>query len=177
MNGTHDSAFYAAVAAMASLFAAGASGVVGVLTFFQLKHARLSHGVNLITKFEEQFSDQTMLEARKLAAGKYLARNCTDEIDVILDFFETIGMFVRRGVVDKELVWNSFSYWILRYHALSRAHIRERRKEEDDATGWQEFIFLVKCMKKIEQKKRKLKSEPKFSREALDSFLRGEVGS
>jgi hypothetical protein len=82
---------------------------------------------------------------------------------------------VRRHAVDDELAWNSFSYWVLRYAALTQDHIVARRKNESDETYWQEFEFLIKRFTEIEIKKRNLKFPPSFSKEQLDSFLQEEI--
>jgi hypothetical protein len=116
-----------------------------------------------------------MMKARKRVAKALQNHISTQEIDTVLDFFETLGILVRRHAVDDELAWNSFSYWVLRYAALTQDHIVARRKNESDETYWQEFEFLIKRFTEIEIKKRNLKFPPSFSKEQLDSFLQEEI--
>jgi hypothetical protein len=116
-----------------------------------------------------------MLEARKSAVQALRNQTRTNELETILDFFEVLGVLVRKHAVDEYLVWNSFSYWILRYADLASDQIVERRNAESDPTDYEEFDRLVKCMKQIEIRERKLKVLPSFSREQLDTFVSEEI--
>ena len=117
-----------------------------------------------------------MLEARKLAAQAVRNQTSAKEVETILDFFEVIGILVRRRAVDKDLVWNSLSHWALRYAALASDQIDARRKAESDCTYYEEFDHLVKCMKEVESRRRHLKIPPSFSKEQLDTFISEEIG-
>jgi hypothetical protein len=163
------------VAALSAAVAAFFSFVALVLTYFQIKQFRFAHSVDLVFDLEHRFDAPEMINDRKLAAKALLGGTCGQEIEPVLDFFETLGVFVRRNAVDEELVWNSFSYWVLRYAVLAHSQIEARRKEESDSTYWQEFESLVKRLTRIETKRRHLKSPPSFSKEQLKSFLIGEI--
>jgi hypothetical protein len=159
------------ITASAAAIAAVASLVALILTSFQLKQFRFAHGVDLIFDLNHQFEAPDFLNARMLAATALQNHESAEEIDTVPDFFETLGILVRRNAVDDELAWNYFSHWVLRYAALTRDHIEARRKAESDETYWQEFEFLVKRLTKIEKKERRLKFPPSFSEEHLDRFL------
>ncbi len=163
------------VAALSAAVAAFFSFVALVLTCFQLKQFRFAHGVDLIFDLDHQFQAPDLLNARRLSATALQNHESTEEIDEVLDFFETLGILVRRNAVDDELAWNYFSHWVFRYAALTKDHIEDRRKAESDGTYWQEFDFLIKRFTKIEKKKRKLKFPPPFSPEQLDKFLVEEI--
>jgi len=163
------------VAALSAAVAAFFSFVALVLTYFQIKQFRFAHSIDLVFDLEHRFDAPEMINNRKLAATALLSGTCEEEVEPILDFFETLGVFVSRHAVDEELIWNSFSYWILRYAALAHGQIEARRNAESDNTYWQEFESLVKCLTKIETKRRHLKSPPSFSKEQLESFLQEEI--
>ena len=163
------------ITASAAAIAAVASLVALILTSFQLKQFRFAHGVDLIFELEDRFDAPEMMKARKRVAKALQNHISTQEMDTVLDFFETLGILVRRHAVDDELAWNSFSYWVLRYAALTQDHIVARRKKESDETYRQEFEFLIKRFTEIEIKKRNLKFPPSFSKEQLDSFLQEEI--
>jgi hypothetical protein len=146
-----------------------------ILTLFQLKQFRFAHGVDLIFDLDRQFQTPDLLNARRLSATALHNHESTEEIDNILDFFETVGILVRRNAVDAEIAWSYFSYWVLRYADLTKDHIEDRRKAELDETYWQEFDLLVNRLTKIEIKKRHLKSLPRFSPEQIDKFLAEEI--
>jgi len=163
------------IAALSAAVAAFFSFVALVLTYFQIKQFRFAHSVDLVFDLEHRFDAPEMINDRRLAAKALLAGICGEELEPVLDFFETLGVFVSRQVIDEELVWNSFSYWVLRYAALAHDQIKARRKAESDNTYWQEFESLVKCLTKIETKRRHLKSPPSFSKEQLHTFLVEEI--
>ena len=79
------------------------------------------------------------------------------DVEPVLDFFETVGVLLRRRAIDQELAWDSFSYWVLRYAVLAREQIQFRRKDESDETYYQEFEFLVKRLTQTEIDRRRLK--------------------
>jgi hypothetical protein len=155
--------------------AALSAAVAALVAAFQLWQFRFAHGVDLIFNLEDRFDAPDLVNARKLAAKALQNHSSTEEIDTILDYFETLGILVRRHVVDDELAWNSFSHWVLRYAVLTKDHIEARRKTESDDTYWKDFEFLVKRLTKIEKKKRHLKFPPSYSEKQLDRFLKEEI--
>ena len=55
-----------------------------------------------------------MTKWRRVVAEKRL-KGITFPVDEalrLLDFFETIGLLVRRGYLDESDVWSTFSYWM-----------------------------------------------------------------
>jgi hypothetical protein len=163
------------IVALSGAMAAVAALIVAVVTCLQLKHSRFALGVNIILKLEATFDAPEMSAARSLAATALKADPNTADIEPVLDFFETIGVLLRRRAIDEELVWSSFSYWVLRYAALARDQIHARRKAEADDTYYEEFDFLVKQMTALEVKKRRLKAPPFFSTASLAGFLNEEM--
>ena len=163
------------VVALSSALAATAALVVAGVTCFQLRHARFALGVDLILKLEASFDGPETKAARSLAARALKSGTNAADLELVLDFFETVGALVRRRAVDNELAWSTFSYWVLRYAALARDQIQARRKTESDQTYYQEFEFLAKRLTEVEIKKRHLKALPSFSMESLASFLEEEI--
>ena len=165
------------VVAVSGALAAFAALLVAIITYKQLKHSRFALGADLILRLEASFFEAVEMKADRSRAASALKRGSdAGELEPVLDFFETVGLLVRREVVDKELAWNSFSYWVLRYAALAGNQIKVRRKKEHDPTYYQEFDFLVECLTQVEIEKRHLKSRPSFSKELLDGFLGEEIG-
>jgi hypothetical protein len=155
--------------------AALSAAVAACVAAFQLRQFRFAHGVDLIFSLEDRFDAPDLVNARRVAARALQIGESTEEIDTVLDLFETLGILVRKHAIDDELAWNSFSHWVLRYAALTKDHIQARRKEESDDTYWQQFDLLVERLTKIEKKKRKLKLPPSYSEQHLDRFLLEEI--
>ena len=163
------------IVALSGALAAIAALVVAAVTCLQLKHSRFALGVDLILKLEASFDSPDMKTARSLAAKALKDGGNTADVEPVLDFFETVGVLLRRRAIDQELAWDSFSYWVLRYAVLAREQIQFRRKDESDETYYQEFEFLVKRLTQTEIDRRRLKSQPFFPTELLASFLEEEI--
>lgn len=163
------------IAVWSGATAAFAALIVAFVNWLQLRHSRFALGVDIILKLDALFDAENMRAARRKAASAL--KNGTDgtELEPVLDFFETVGLLVRRRAIDKEIAWNYFSHWVLRYAALSLKQIHARRKAESDDTYYQEFESLVKLLTQLDIKKRKLKSPPSFPSKNLDEFLEEEM--
>jgi hypothetical protein len=159
----------------ATFLTALAALATAVLTYIQLRQFRFAHSVDLLFQLEDRFETPIIRGARKSAAMALKNNAGCEEIEPVLDFFETIGILIRRHAVDEELVWNSFSHWALRYAALAREQIELRRISESDATYYEEFDQFVGRLTKIDTRKRRLKSPQSFSKNQLDGFLNDEA--
>lgn len=104
---------WTAIATIAALVAVG-------IAARQLWLFRVSLGVDVILRLEKQFDENDMCEKRRRAARALQSGTSVEDVEPVLDFFETVGLLLRRRVVDKEVVWNSFAYWVLRYAELAR---------------------------------------------------------
>lgn len=121
------------------------------------------------------------MRAARSRAAKALIPKLAAQVDLstdlepVLDFFETLGLLVRRRAVDEELAWNSFSYWLLRYAALAPDQIKARRRSESDWTYYEEFEHLAERLTQFEAGKRNLPERPALSKALLASFLTEEA--
>jgi hypothetical protein len=126
--------------------------------FYQIRHSRFALGVELLQKQDERFNSDEFYQKRMLAVKSIQSKSFIDA-EEIYDFFETIGLLLRRRALDKEFVWSSFYWWIHRYWYVSKAYVERRRIETHDLTLWQDFEYLAKKLNKYEKKKRKATSD------------------
>jgi hypothetical protein len=146
-----------------------------IILYFQLKRSRFSQSVDLILKLEQRFNkDKDVIEARRKAAKAFHSNSGSPPSDIedVLDFFETLGLLVRRKALDKEMVWHTFYYWMHRYWLLSKAYIREKQKSKP--TFWKDYVRLEEQLTAIERKKSKLNTDIDLSKDELDVFLNDE---
>jgi hypothetical protein len=81
----------------------------------QLSVAREQLRVQFFLEMRKQF-DGSLLHERKLLAQQFKAGAAHDEINErVPDFFEDLGMLVRRDYIDREMVWDTFSYYAIRW--------------------------------------------------------------
>jgi len=84
------------VVAISGALAAVAALIVALLTSFQLKHSRFALGVDLILKLEAQFDGPEVKGIRSQAASALQSDTNAADVEPLLDFFETVGVLVRR---------------------------------------------------------------------------------
>ena len=101
---------YSALAAWAAVVAAA---VAVYAIWAESRRSRFALGIDLFLRLEADFRNDRMLTARRVASKALRSENPSDADDV-LDFFEMIGLLVRRGALDKHVVWHNFFYWIHR---------------------------------------------------------------
>ncbi len=99
---------------------------------------RFSLGIELILKMEERFETKEVKERITAASG--ILNAAYDEADVILDFFENIGILCHRGALDYRTVWFYFFYWLNHYWYACEDYIRESRAK--DHSVWQYLTKL-----------------------------------
>jgi hypothetical protein len=151
--------------------AISAAGTVIALSAFiyQVRRARFNQSVDLLFKMESKFfremKEERAIACRDLEAGIPL------EAEPILDFFETMALLLRRGALDTEMVWHTFSYWIEGYNAALAFHIPSR--QQHDPTIWQDFPHLVRKMRSMQEKRSGQKATPMTDEQVLN-FLAEE---
>lgn len=139
---------------VAAWVAAGATvlGVVcGLFSIrWQIRRQWLLNSANLVTSLVEKFGADDMLKQRYDLARLVddHVRGLTVDIsgDVpLLSFFENIGHLVRRNALDKKMVFNKFTWWVVRYYwGLTEPTdlIAALRRQEHDPTLYEEFVWL-----------------------------------
>ena len=112
-----------------------------------------------------------MRRARRAAANGLKAGR-SDDVDDVLDFFETVGLLVQRGALDAEMVWSSFEYWIRFYTHIADSYIRKTRQE--DGATWLNLIELRDTVLRIDA--RESGGEVRqLSPEEIEEFLEYEA--
>ncbi len=134
--------------------------------------SRFQLGVDMLLKFNDKFASDEFRKARRKAA-RGLKQGTNDDADDVLDFFEMIGLLVRRKAINEKFVWHSFFYSVHRYCLLSKDYIASSRKE--DATIWEDLIWLHSRLTKLEKKLRRCSDDGlKVSTEELNDFIKYE---
>ena len=60
---------------------------------------------------------------------------------------------VRRHILDKQIVWHTFFYWLHGYYFFARDFIEDQRKQFP--TRYEDLIYLHKKTCRLEARKRK----------------------
>jgi hypothetical protein len=168
---------YNAVSAWAAVIMSIAAIIAIVITIVELilesKRNRFSTGLNAIMWLDDIWKSTRMKQERKIAA-QALRDNPSDDIDEILDFFEVVGLLVRRKAIDEVLAWHFYFYWLHGYRTLATAYIDAKRKQE--STVWVDLLYLHERFIDIEKRKRKCSGkELAISPEDARQFIEEEI--
>ena len=139
----------------------------------------ISLGTQILRDLENQFistgsKKQCSKLARqysKLRKGKLLPPSIFSEYSNVFDFFETIGILLRRRVLDIELVDSSFYYWFAPLWELAEPDIKAWRNKHDDNSYWEDCSYLYDQLVRYDARKRKIPVR-KMSHAELDNFLK-----
>jgi len=133
--------------------------------------------VDILLRYENKFESKKMRKHRKGLASTILNDSkdfvTQGEHESVLDFFESIGMLMRKKYLDPESIWVSFGYYIIRWRKVCQNYINHIRTVHHDNTLYEEFEYLADKICKIEEKKRNGMNS--ISKEELDNFLREEL--
>lgn len=165
---------WTAVAAVASW-----AGVITTAYFLktQINGSKEDMRVRLQLTYEDRFDAPAMVAERKLLAEQLLTGQPHDAIqEAVIDFFESAGVMLRRGYLDKEMFWSSSSFYAIRWWSASKDYIaEERRLQNNDMTLFCEFEKLVNDVYAMEEKKRKLsRAQLEPGTEEIKRFLEAE---
>jgi hypothetical protein len=164
----------ASVAAIGSLIAAIAALSAARSARASVEAARFSFGVTTLRDLLREFNEAPLRRARRLAAAAVTRGEMTTEpsseyareAEDVLDFFETIGLLVRRDALDVETVWHTFYPWVEGWWHAAEPLITRTRATRPHV--WGDFARLREQLDTLERKGRL--TEP-FD---LNAFLRDE---
>ena len=133
----------ALAAALAAIAAAIAAAWQAYLLRFSLK-------VESLFAVEKRFNEPEYRRSRHLAARQLQMNRPESDVDDVLDFFDMLGLLVRRGAIDEEMVYHTFFYWVDGYwRAATDVIQRERQKNE---RVWEDLPRLYERLLAIENR-------------------------
>lgn len=152
-----------------SIISAFIALVAIISLLFELRNSRISLQTGALLQLEERMYSPEMINTRQIAANKLLKGRYTvnQELEIVLDFLSTICALFERGVIDKKLTWEMYSYWIIRYWLCAEEYIIQIRTT-DDPISWTHLERLAKIFIKVE-------TSTLLSKEALNVFLLSEA--
>lgn len=151
-----------------------------VTLIIESRQNRMALGVNVLRDLEKDFDSDLYREQRYKLAKFLLERESRGESRKMLpiymtnvpDFFDSIGLYVNKGIIDTEFAHVTFAYWLERYGCLLTDDIRHL---ENDLNGvyWKNYETLLREFTKISR--RKSKGKEKLSKDDLFDFLNEEI--
>lgn len=136
--------------------AVGSVGTISavLLAVRQIRLSRLTGSADLLLRLEDRFDEEEFMSCRVKAATALKNTTESNQVDIedVLDFFETVGILVRKGALNDELVWSSFYYWLHGYFHYGKKFLEVQRSKFP--ARYDEVIRLHKKLLKIEKSKR-----------------------
>ena len=137
-----------------SIVIASASVVAGIVYYaFQLRHQSRLREMDLIMRVDSRMDkvEQSWLVIRKTEFKNYAdyEEKCPFEAAQVAGFFDTLGLLLRRGLVDIELISGLFlmeSIW-----QKMKPYVEGKRKRANEQRIFSNFEYLYNEMKKREQ--------------------------
>lgn len=149
------------------------------LIYRQLRVTRYSNMLDTLSRLDASWGSETMIKARHDVCTEYCdcqivdTKKITHREGKILDFFEEIGIFLKLKVLDKNVIWESYSYSIDHYWQMLNPKMVEFRASTKDVSWYDNFDSLAVEMRKI-SKKRKATGPDKNESE-MRKFCEGEI--
>jgi len=167
---------YSAIMALAAIL-----GLIVTMIIFlcESRRARFSLGIDLILRLDNYFNSVDFRKKRNEAATALLSGDLSSEsqkvaVDDVLNFFETVGFLTRRGIIDFEVVWCFFFYYMHRYKLCTEEYIETCRKE--DQTIWEDFIEVYERVKEVEKRECRVSGKGlSFSGDVKRKFIENEA--
>jgi hypothetical protein len=139
----------------------------------QVTSFRSSVSADLALKLVHDFDSEAWLARRGRVANAYLNSLKIAEADDVFDFFEQIGFFVRKGLIEADVAHSFFFHWVNLYWIVGKQTIAEKRIES--AGLWKDFEFLYDRLLKIEMttdpRSRFINPSPELIKKSLEEEL------
>jgi hypothetical protein len=144
-----------------------------VAIFLQNSSFKASLAADLAMKLGDQFDREEFKTIRSRAARSLKNHISEEDAEDVFDFFETVGLFTRRGALDVEIVHSLFFHWINLYWVAGRAHISKKQGQTNLA--WKGFGDLYLKVLDIEKKQDPSSKDLALSADKLASYLDDEI--
>jgi hypothetical protein len=117
------------------------------------------------------------MQRRRVATTAALLRGANPPTAAVLDFFESIGHYARQGLLDRETVWNDFSYTIMHYWPAVKAYAAHARTGRDgDREHWINFEWLNgELLQEAARRRHAMVAQVTPGADDVKAFLRDEA--
>jgi hypothetical protein len=153
-------------------------GITLLFIYFQLKAQHSKNMLDTIAVFDDRWNSKEMRNSRKKLCQKYTQNDFAHFYDLeghALDFFEQMGLYLKKGVYNRDVIWEFYSYYIIYYWRIAQNLIEQYRKDERDNTYYVWFEYLYEEMLK-EYENREVEYKP-LNRIQIEKFIKDEIKS
>lgn len=121
-------------------------GVIALIIsfYFIVRQIRIQNYANMISfmeSSENKWRSDKYVKTRKKVCSKSSKKIDVDH-EILLSFFEDLGILYKRKVIDIKLIWEKFSYYIEHYWIILEPNIKAFQNEKNDTTWYENFENL-----------------------------------
>lgn len=132
--------------------------VVLFTLLFILRQIKLQNDAHLVNSFAilgDRWNSPMMLHARRdiCLRSKAGQSHLDGTMHHLCLFFEELGAFCSKNVLDPDIVWEIYSFEIEHYWVMARDSITHFRKAQGDKTFYYHFERLYKLTQSLGEKK------------------------
>lgn len=144
----------------------------------QSRQSNFALGVSVLRDLEKDF-DSDLMRHERLVLATFLLKREEDEplpphLTPVIDFFDTVGVYMHKGVLDEDMTGTTFYYWLEHYWQLMENDI-ESLEVELGAPFWQKARLLNKRLKKWRKRARRSRDDERQRGNRLRDFLEEEL--
>jgi len=134
---------------------------------------RLSLSAELALKLDDRFNSDEFRRSRSIAARALLRQDGMNDAEDVLDFFESVGLFMKSGALNEEVAYSFFFHWINLYWNAAQGHIQAKKRENNAA--WQDLEYAYKRVVALERKKDKASADLALLADRTKRYLEDEI--
>lgn len=120
--------------------------IIAGITFWgiwsQKEDARTLLSAQISVEMDKQFDSPEMRRARRSLAAELLLGKKELTETRLLDFFDKVAMYTHQDLIDQDIAYSSYSYWVERYWPAVKSNISEFRKQENESGYYEDFEEL-----------------------------------
>ncbi len=115
----------------------------------QLQSQRCANLLIILNDMKSDWNSCKMIAARMEVCRHYGDKDkmISHIEERVLSFFEAVGIWEKRKVFSRRIVWEYYSYYIEHYWPILKPRIDELRKKTRDDSWYENFERLYKRMK------------------------------
>jgi proline iminopeptidase len=170
------------IATVASTVISAIGIIVALLAVWvQTKQNNRALGVTILRELEDEFLWSDEMRRKRSSLARYLLDRkpgdpSSPDVGYMLDFFDSMGLYHNKGVIDTEMSWVMFYYWFGHYWQLLKEDARISEQYEDGIAYYKNVRLFYQHLTEFGRKERNLpREEQYYSPENLQAFLLGEL--
>lgn len=112
-------------------------------------------GIQTWLQLASRFDSAEIRKARSKLAEQlenYAVEKHDEIVEVVLDVFEDIGTLYVNNLINKDLAYSAFSYYVVRWWEVAKTYIYQEREKNRDNEIFSDFETLAKEMKQPDER-------------------------